>query len=217
MATKLEIANGALRLCGVEAISDNDEDTTTAQVVRDLYDITYAYCLSLHKWSFAKVLTTQLSKLAGGDTPDGFERYQRPAGALVVTKLFTSYDGEIPFRTDGDELVTLIDIDTTSGVFCAYETTIDEGQLTGSVVGALVYALASDICEPLTENSSKADGLRVEAFGASDSKAVGGKMGHAMMVDTRQGGQQRLFRSEECSMLTHRGFYGRSTGWRKGY
>jgi hypothetical protein len=216
MAAKLDIANHALRLCETNTIASLTEDSVEAQIVRDMYDLCLAYCLSLHQWSFAKTTTAQLSKLTGGDTHDGYERYARPAGANIITRLYTNFDMEIPFRTDEDELVTLIDVDTASGVFVNYVTTPDEGVFTGTFTLAFTTYLASAICEPITASSTKGERLRAIAMGANPD-IVKGLMGQAMKVDTRQAGQQRLFDTEECSMLTERGFFRRSTGWRRGY
>lgn len=212
MATKVGNANVALRLCGVKTIASFTADSTEAQVIRDFYEETLDFALSLTSWTFAKAASGQLAKLAGGDTDDGYERYQRPPAARIVKRVYTSYDTEIPFRTDGDEIVTLIDVDSTSGVHIDYIEVTDEGLWTGAFTRAFQLLLASDVCEPLTENSSKAERLRAQALGASP-ETIGGFMSTAMMIDSRQGGQKRLFRTEEMSMLTSRGF---GRGWNSG-
>jgi hypothetical protein len=216
MATKLGIINHALRLCEAERIASVNEDSEQAQMVRDMYDLTLEYCLSLRPWSFAKTTTAQLSKLTGGDTNDGYERYQRPPTPSIITRVYTNFAMEIPFRIDEDELVTLIDVDTTSGVYVNYVKVPDEGVFTGTFTLAFTNALAAAICEPITSNSTKGERLRTIAFGPNPN-IIKGLMGQAMKNDARQGGQQRLARTEEYSMITERGFFRRGTGWRSGY
>jgi len=195
MATKGEIFNRALSLNASNLLSDENDTSNEGVVCRTHYPQIYKGMLSAFDWSFAKTSTGQLTKLAGGDTNDQKERYQIPTDALTIKRVYTKNGFEIPYRVDGDEIITEYDIDTTSGVYLDYIQEVDEGVLPAYFVDALVYRLAAEICLPLTENQT----------GYSNFYTVAQDMlKTAKFADRKAGGTKSLADSGEYSMVRQR-------------
>jgi len=196
MASKLEILNRALALLAVEPIADLEEDSDQRRVLDAMYPDALGAALTRYRWTFARTRTAELAPLAGGATPDGFTRYAKPAGALVLVRLFDDNDREYHFRLDGAEIVPdeWPDMGGVS-LFVSYVQSINEGLLPSYFVKALSHDLAAEACEPLTENSAKAERLMQMA----EKLYL-----EAMRIDAQGEGNQSLIRDDELSMLTVR-------------
>jgi hypothetical protein len=195
MASKLEILNRALALLGVERISALDEDSAQRETADAVYPDCLSAALSRHRWTFARLRTTQLPALVG-DSAEGFPRYPKPSDALALVRLFDANDRTYHFKLDGAEILPDEGDDLTGvALFLSYVGGIDEGLLPGYFVKAFSYELAAELCEPLTENATKSERLQ---------EAAERFFRDAVRIDAQSEGNQSLIDESQLSMIAGR-------------
>ena len=70
-------------------------------------------------------------------------------------------------------------------VYIDYQATVDESKMPPYFIDLLTYALASKLSFVITDQISKADYFRAEAYGTPADSGRGGKMRAAMNIDGR--------------------------------
>lgn len=85
--TKTYIANLALRLIGTERINDITDDSPSADIVNDVWEVARLEALSSHEWRFA----SKVAYLQRGTDPDyGYDyRYQVPADFVRLNAVYS--------------------------------------------------------------------------------------------------------------------------------
>ena len=192
MATKAEIINRALILCGVEPIQTLEDDNEQARVATNLYDLTFQTALARYRWTFAKEETSQLAALVG-TTTEGFTRFQLPVDTLSLLRVFDSAGGKLPFRVEGTALV--IEEEGVTVVYVERVKSVDEGVLPAYFSLPLSYELGAEFCLPLTENGTRAESLRATAVSLWRD---------ARITDAQSAGSQTFADPADFSLLTVR-------------
>jgi len=149
--TKLDICNIALLRLGQPAIVTIDEDTASAQALRNAW----AHCLESFllesKWNFSTT-TANLSRLSGTPLTGFIYRYQLPSDFItVVTVNFNAGTQEGRWKIQGDQLHTDDETVTLEYVFRFADT----GQFPAMICEALALLIASRCAETLTGSNSK--------------------------------------------------------------
>ena len=86
---KVDIANYALAMMGVNPIMAFTDDTKTAQIINQVYEPTVKECLSVHDWNFA-LKRVKLNQLATNDQSDFWQyAYQEPNDILKIARVRT--------------------------------------------------------------------------------------------------------------------------------
>lgn len=182
MTTQTEICNWALRKLGEARITDINEDSAAARMLKDLYALVRDAVLEDHPWNFAIVRAS----LAENSTPpvwgngDGAGyRYSVPADFIRLVEV---KDEDIEdFAVEGGFIVS----DIASELLIRYVARItDESRFSGLFKNALAARLAYEIAEPITQNNQKKEAM------ASDYADA---LRRAKRSDSMQGKPQQLY------------------------
>ena len=154
----VEICNRALGLVGSPFIASLDDAKQAARLCKRIYPEIRDEMLRDHDWNFASMrallpaLTT--APLWGFD-----DAYQLPGDCLCVREI----DGLCP-RDDWRVEARTISISLSAPLKIRYTAQrTDTGLFDPGFTSALAYAVAAEICMPLTNNATLAGNLRQEA------------------------------------------------------
>jgi hypothetical protein len=186
--SKEDIASQALSRLGEGAISSFDEDTDTAEKVRQLYEPTILGLLGRYNWRWAKtraVLLIDGSVSPANEWARGFlmptARIERVGPPLAVFNSTALRAPEVfEFELEGRHILT--NYDTIVIEYTARKAEID---WPGYFEELAAEALAAKLALPVTENASKEEFHTVKAFGTGSERMEGGMFGAAMRADAR--------------------------------
>ena len=183
--TALSICSDALILLGAAPISSFTEGSDAAQACDRLYPDLRDTILSNYLWSWS-VKKEQLARLSTAPIDEWKYSYQMPGDMLsgVIALFQSSGVGQLPVRYGwevyGDQVFTNFE-----KVFIDYQGTVDESKMPAYFVELLTYALASKLAFVITDQISKAEYFRGEAYGSPADSGRGGRMRVAMNIDGR--------------------------------
>ncbi|MDB5413766.1 MAG: hypothetical protein JWR10_2101 [Rubritepida sp.] len=156
--TALELCTRALLRIGAQAIASMDEGTAEAEIASGLYSGTRDALLSSHPWSFATGQAT-LPRLAAEPTADFRHAFQLPPGFLrALSAGGPSMGRGINYRLLEDRLHSDAPQVTLTYIFLP-----DESSFPAFFATALVARLSAEFCIPLTESSTRAQFLFIQA------------------------------------------------------
>lgn len=184
--SKEDVASQALARLGEPAISSFDEDSDTAEKVNQLYEPTVLQLLSSHDWHFA-TQRQALSEDAAGTPVNEWTR------AFLLPTLRTERVGK-PLSVFNSALVNapqFFDYELQKRWLMTNATTIvvefiarvDEASWPGYFQTLAVEALAAVLALPITENASKDQLHRVNAYGSPSELGRGGLFRTATEAD----------------------------------
>lgn len=146
MISPVTLVGNALNLLGADRISSFDDDSTEAEITKNLFQTTYQAQLTETRWKFA-TRTVALNRLY--DTPDpstGFKyQFALPNDYLQVVKADT-----IDYKIYQNMFMT-----NAKEVHMDYTFEPDVDQLPPYFVKALEYNLASQFAIPITADRTK--------------------------------------------------------------
>lgn len=152
--SSIELCSSALVKLGANGISSFEDGTAEARVASSLYPLVRDALLCAHPWTFATA-KAQLARLALEPITDHRYAYQLPNDFLKALSAGQGGRGRgliyqiisRQLHTDADAVVLTYLFRPSEGDFPAYFAT------------ALVTRLAAEFCLPVTENTSRAEGL----------------------------------------------------------
>lgn len=136
MASKIDLINSGLVLCGDTPLNSLTEDRRAAVVAVQLYDSIFEAELTKHRWGFARTVAS-LNQLAAKPPLDAYTyQYQLPADMLEAVRLIPNeYDykqyGQVLYSNQGE-----VQLD--------YIRKVTEAELPAYFVRLMEYALARD-------------------------------------------------------------------------
>ncbi len=140
----IDFTNAALLKLGFQRIRSFDDGTTEADVARSIYPVTRDALLAAYPWAFA------FAQAAMSSPP-----FILPADCLRVRNVFGSgLSGVIPYTIRGREVVA-----DASALRVEYTCSVPEARFPKHFIHALIARLAAEMCIPLTESGSRAQGL----------------------------------------------------------
>lgn len=185
-SSKEDIATQALARLGEPAISSFDENTDTAEKVRQLYEPTILGLLGRYQWQWASArvqLERDGAKVPANEWQYGYlmptlrtDRVGNPYRIYNQTSLRAKefFDYEI----EGKWVLTDTDI-----IVIEYTQRKAESLWPGYFEELAAEALAAKLALPITENASKEDMHRGIAYGTPSERGEGGLFGIAMRAD----------------------------------
>lgn len=166
MNTKTSICNAALALIGARQITAFEEDTSTAESCRNIYDMTRKALLRKHPWSCAKK-RAQLS-------PNNVHPSFGYSHAFPLPKDFVRLIdvGTVDFEVESRHVLANSDLINLIYIF----DNDNEATWDDLLAEAMAYAMAAKLCKPIT--GSDAAGQTAEyklTQTLRDARAVNGQ------------------------------------------
>lgn len=152
--TAIGLCSRALLKIGATPLTGFDEGTAEAEVAAALYGPTRDALLSARAWSFATAQAA-LPRLATEPVADYAHAFQLPADFLRALSAGAASRGRgLDYRITGRALHA-----ASASAVLTYVFRPAEEDFPAFFDQALIARLAAEFCIPLTENSSRADGL----------------------------------------------------------
>lgn len=160
MATKIVIINRALTKLGSERLMSETDNNAESRAIEAVYDGVLENLLRIYRWSFA-IRRAKLPALT--DKPAyGYQfQYQLPADCLRIDAISDSVRQEwhwenilpVPrYQVEGRQILT----DMESPLLLRYGAKVnDPSQYDSAFTEAFASALAVEICETITQSSTK--------------------------------------------------------------
>ena len=183
--TDLSICSDALILLGASPISSFTEGTDAAQACDRLYPDLRNSILSSYHWSWS-LTKSQISRLSTNPTNEWQYAYQLPgnmlSGVLAVfeTAGTTERSRRYGWEIYGEQLYT-----NMQTVYIDYQQSVSEAKMPVYFIRLLRMALAAELAIVITDQATKADYFRGQAFGSPGENGRGGLMREAMNIDAR--------------------------------
>lgn len=183
--TDLSICSDALILLGASPISSFTEGSDAAQACDRLYPDLRDTMLSTYVWSWT-LKKSQISRLSTNPINEWEYAYQLPgdmlSGVLAVfeTNGTNERSKRYGWEVYGDQLYTNMET-----AFIDYQASISETKMPNYFVRLLRTALASELAIVVTDQATKADYFKAQAFGSPNENGRGGLMREAMNIDAR--------------------------------
>jgi len=183
--TDINICSRALTLIGAAAISSFNDGTDASSTCARLYPTIKLSLLQMYPWKFA-TKKVQLARLVAAPVNEWKYAYQIPGDALGnVDALFVSASagaGPIPagWEIYGDRVLTNYET-----VYIDYRFDPGEDKYKPYFVLLLIYALAANLADAITEVQAKADRWQILAFGGPQDNGRGGFFRQAANMDGR--------------------------------
>lgn len=154
MATALEIANQALLRVGAESITALSDTTERARACNASWPFIRRETLRRHSWNSVTVRDTLSANVTAPEW--GFDSaYDLPADCLRVLEVDTDHDWRVEERQ--------ILIDGTEDIDIRYiKDETDPSDFDSELTEVLVVRLAAEICERVTDSTTKRDLLLQE-------------------------------------------------------
>jgi len=188
MATSdIDIASQALGLIRAETISSFDDGTNEANIAKLYYSDFVQDILTRYQWSFA--IKKRLLNQTTAPLNEWRNAHIIPAEALRVWSLFDSgavgarpinnYDIQAP----GGGRVAMSNQET---LYAEYTVYTSETNWPGYFTQFAIYAFASLICVPVTDDDDLAQKMHSLAWGSPSTGEKGGKFSVASSLDAQQ-------------------------------
>ena len=151
----IDICSRALLKVGARTISSFDEGNLEAEIAGNLYPIVRDALLSAHPWNFA-IVFEDLPRLAETPKADFDAAFALPGDCLrVLSAGPRGTTRGLTYRVIGRALYT-----DAEAVTISYVGRPPEDTFPAFFDMALIAQLAAEFCIPLTENTSRWEGLR---------------------------------------------------------
>lgn len=164
MPSETDLVNAALRLVAGNRVTSMAAGTKNANVASDLYQVVRDDMLASHNWNFA----TKRQELARSSTAPAYEftyAYVAPADWVKTVSVHDNDQGigslEYKEENVGDQRCLLA---STENLFLRYIAKVtDPNLMPADFRMALVYALASDLGQPVANSGSVVDRMDARA------------------------------------------------------
>lgn len=182
--TNYSICSDALVLLGASAITDftdGDVGVTCGRLYPDLKD----HLISVYPWSWS-LKKVGLSKNVTAPVGEWDNAFDLPADLIgsVISVFNSDSTGDTPRRYGwevyGDQIYTNMDT-----VFIDYQYSVAEADMPTYFVRFLRVALAAELAIPVTDQASRAQDFRMQAYGSPGEGGRGGLLREAMNIDSR--------------------------------
>jgi hypothetical protein len=151
VGSPVDICNDALRRVGAATITSLDDNTTEAKVCKGAYEDERDTLLDEHNWVFA---TTRFSLARDVAEPDWGYSYAYTLPSTVIRVLSAddaTLQGEMDWQREGGKILC----DNAGPIHVrAIQRVEDATTFPPTFADALSYAIAAEICVPLTGNHS---------------------------------------------------------------
>lgn len=167
-SSDVDICNRALQKIGAGRITSLTEDSPAARDCNASYNILRRSELRGHVWSFA-VKRAQLPLLSAGPIFQFANAYQMPADCLRILG-DDNQDTQKDWRIEGRMIIT----NDPAPLFIRYVSDVtDSGLFDGLFVEALASKIGYEICERITQSSSKKESVfRDYTMAIRDAKRI---------------------------------------------
>jgi len=183
--TDVSICSDALILLGAEPITSFTDGSDAAQACSRLYPDLRDTIISSYVWSWS-LKKSQIARLSTAPINEWQYAYQLPgdmlSGVLAVfeTAGTTERSRRYGWEIYGEQLFTNMET-----VYIDYQQTIVESKMPVYFVRLLRTAMAAELAIVITDQASKSDYFRAQAFGTPMENGRGGLMREAMNIDAR--------------------------------
>jgi hypothetical protein len=183
--TDVSICSDALTLLGAATISSFAEGTPSAIACSRLYPDLRDTIISRYPWSWS-MRKVQLSRLGGTPVNEWKYAYQIPASTLTgVQAVFDSGSDAARSLNYGWEIYQDQLLTNLETVYIDYQTTVSETNMPPYFVRLLRTAMAGELAIIVTDQQSKAEYFRQQAFGTPMENGRGGLFREAANIDSR--------------------------------
>jgi hypothetical protein len=199
--TDITICSDALVLLGAQPITSLTDGSDPADVCNRLYPDLKNHLLTVYPWSWS-LKKVQLSKNATAPVNEWDNAFDLPNDIIgsVIAVFDSSSSGIRPRRYGweiyGTQLFTNLDT-----IYIDYQATVVESSMPEYFIRFLRVALAAEIAIPITDQATKSDYFRAQAYGSPGESGRGGLLREAMNIDGRGQGTQIV---EDYSLIQAR-------------
>lgn len=153
--SSIDLCSRALLKIGASSIASFDEGTAESEVAASLYPVVRDAMLSLHPWNFA-LARQVLARLLDKPTSDFSYAFQLPPQCLRVMSAGTGNRSRgIDYRIAGRRLHS-----NAEDVILTFVARPDETDFPPFFDMTLIARLAAEFCIPLTDSTSRWEGLQ---------------------------------------------------------
>jgi hypothetical protein len=185
--TSVDLCSRALLKIGAHSIASFEEGTAEAEVAANLYAPTRDALMSSHPWNFA-ISQSELPRLAAAPLADYAFAFQIPADCIRVLSAGTGGQGSgLEYRVVGREVHADVE-----NVALTYIRRVNEDLFPPFFASALVSELAAEFCIPLTDSTSRWEGLR---------RAAEAEFRRAKLIDAQEDTPPRI---EDFTLIEER-------------
>lgn len=183
--TDISICSDALILLGAEPISSFTDGSDAAQACSRLYPDLRDSIISSYVWSWS-LRKTQIARLSTPPVNEWQYAYQLPgdmlSGVLAVFETAGTAERSRRYGWEiyGDQLYT-----SMQTVYIDYQQSVSETKMPVYFMRLLRTAMAAELAIVITDQASKSDYFRGQAFGSPGENGRGGLMREAMNIDAR--------------------------------
>jgi len=183
--TDISICSDALILLGASTISSFSEGTPAATACSRLYPDLRDSMISQYPWSWS-LHKVKLARLSTDPINEWKYAYQLPGNILtgVIAVFDSASDAARPINSGwevyGDKIYTNLET-----VYIDYQDTVAEASMPVYFVRLLRTALAAELAIIITDQASKAEFFRAQAFGSPGENNRGGLFREAVNIDSR--------------------------------
>lgn len=183
--TDISICSDALTLLGASTISSFSEGTPAATACSRLYPDLRDTIISRYPWSWS-MKKVKLARLATAPLNEWKYAYQLPGGILTgVQAIFDSGSDGARSINSGWEIYEDQVFTNLETVYIDYQQTVSEADMPPYFVRLLRTAMAAELAIIITDQASKADFFRSQAFGTPMENGRGGLFREAANIDSR--------------------------------
>lgn len=215
-SSREDVASQALARLGEPSISSFDEDTEAAEKVAQLYEVTILSLLGRYQWQFAATRAELSIDGAVNPVNEWGSAFLMPAARTQRVgnpyRVYNSTDLRAPEFFDYEIEQRWI-MTNASSIVIEYTQRISENLWPGYFEELAAEALAAKLALPITENGSKEEWHRVQAFGNTSENFEGGLFGMAMRADSQGQPTQGLLDADDPMMSVRFGGSQRDGRW----
>lgn len=183
--TDISICSDALILLGASIISSFSEGTPAATACSRLYPDLRDTVISRYPWSWS-MKKVKLARLATAPLNEWKYAYQLPGSILTgVQAIFDSGSDSARPINSGWEIYEDQVFTNLETVYIDYQQTVSEADMPPYFVRLLRTAMAAELSIVITDQASKADFFRSQAFGSPMENGRGGLFREAVNIDSR--------------------------------
>jgi hypothetical protein len=157
MASEVEICNRALQKLGAKRITSLAQDSVTARACNVAYEVVRDRLLRRHFWNFA-IKRAELA--ADSSAPDWGKAnvFQLPSDFIKLAPLYPEDNrANLDWTIEGQQILT----DDDAPIQIRYVSRVeDPNQMDPIFREVLATELAFELCEEITQSTSKKEGLR---------------------------------------------------------
>lgn len=174
----VDLCSRALLKIGAATIASLEEGTTEAQIAAHLYPVIRDALLAAHPWNFA-ITYAELEPLSEPPLADFAHAFMLPVDCIRVLSAGAQSRGSgLEYKICGRQLLT-----DAEAVTLTYVQSAPEENFPPFFVMALIAYLAAEFCIPLTDSTSRWEGLR---------QAAEAEFRRAKMIDSQEDTPARI-------------------------